>query len=197
MTIAQALRTASYIKLLIACFIINLLLQALMTHLVPVPSSDGLARGDAVKVAGSIGIGLIAGKLVMGAMLDRWNAKLVTTICLVLLTASFALLGIAHAPGWERLVAVLLLGLASGGLAPIFPYLVARIFGTASFGPLFGAMTTVYAVANALGPVGAAKVYDQAHSYSTMLITAPLALLVAVAMIWSLGRLPEVERKAD
>jgi hypothetical protein len=57
-------------------------------------------------------------------------------------------------------------------------------------------MTTVYAVANALGPVGAAKFYDQSHSYSMLLVTAPLSLLVALAMILSLGRLPDVERKA-
>jgi predicted MFS family arabinose efflux permease len=195
MTIGQALGSPAYIKLVVATFIVYLLLQGLMTHLVPVLSSDGLSRDEAVKVAGSLGVGMIAGKLVIGAMLDRWDARIVATISLVLLAAAFAMLSVAGAPEWSRFAAVLLFGLSAGGIAPIFPYLVARIFGTASFGRLYGAMTTVYAVANALGPVGGAKVYDHTHSYAMLLITAPIALLVPLAMILTLGKMPEVGKK--
>ena len=196
MTVWQALRSSAYVKIVIATLIANILLGAVTTHLVPVLSSDGLARDDAVKVAGFIGLGLIVGKIASGAMLDRWDTRIVSTISLILVAVAFVLLGIGSASPGTRLAAVLLLGLSSGGLAPLFPYLVARIFGTASFGRLFGALTTVYALANALGPVGAASVYDHTHSYSMLLITSPLLLLVALAMIVTLGKLPDVEKKA-
>lgn len=197
LTIWQALRSSAYLKIVIATFITNLLLGGLMTHLVPVLSSDGLTRDAAVEIAGFTGLGLIIGKIGAGVLLDRWDARVVSTISLVLAAGAFVLLGVGEAPTGTRLAGVLLFGLSSGGLAPLMPWLVARIFGTASFGRLFGALTTIYAVANALGPVGAAAVYDRAHSYSTLLLTAPISLLVALAMLLTLGKLPEVERKAD
>jgi predicted MFS family arabinose efflux permease len=196
MTIRQALRSSAYIKIVIACFIGNLLLGGLTTHLVPVLTSDGLVRDDAVKIAGFAGLGLIVGKITSGAMLDRWDARIVSAVSLVVAAVAFVLLGIGNASASVRLAAILLFGLSSGALAPLFPYLVARIFGTASFGRLFGSLTTIYAIANALGPVGAAMVYDRAHSYSTLLLTAPISLVVALAMLLTLGKPPAVERAA-
>jgi hypothetical protein len=79
-------------------------------------------------------------------------------------------------------------GLGTGGVSPIYPYLTARLFGMASFGRLYGATTSIYALANSLGPISASRVYDSTHSYQLILATAPIMLVVPIALIWSLGR---------
>jgi MFS family permease len=190
-TLGQALRTSAYLKLILAIFTTYLLLQAMMVHLVPVLSSSGLLRDEAVAIAGLMGVGMVLGKIAAGLLLDRLDSRLVCAMALAVAALGILSLSIDDAPASIRMMSVLMFGLGTGGISPIYPYLTARLFGMASFGRLYGATTSIYALANSLGPIGASRVYDGAHSYQLILAAAPALLIVPVALIWSLRRLPE------
>jgi predicted MFS family arabinose efflux permease len=189
-TLKQALKTSAYLKLVLAVFTTYLLLQAMMVHMVPVLSDSGLEREQAVAIAGLMGIGMVLGKVAAGMLLDRMDSRWVCVVTLAVSAAGILLLGLDHAPLAVRSLSVLMLGFGIGGISPIYPYLTARLFGTASFGRLYGAMTSIYALANSLGPLGTSRFYDQIHSYGPLLLTAPLLLIVPVALVLSLGPLP-------
>ena len=189
-TLKQALKTSAYLKLVLAVFTTYLLLQAMMVHMVPVLSDSGLAREQAVAIAGLMGIGMVLGKVAAGMLLDRMDSRWVCVVTLAVSAAGILLLGLDHAPLAVRSMSVLMLGFGIGGISPIYPYLTARLFGTASFGRLYGAMTSIYALANSLGPLGTSRFYDQIHSYGPLLLTGPLLLMVPVALVLSLGPLP-------
>lgn len=189
-TLREALRTSAYIKLILAIFTTYLLLQAMMVHLVPVLSNGGLPRAEAVAIAGLMGIGMVLGKITVGFLLDRLDSRLVAAITITVAALAILSLSFEGVSSPVRMMSVLLFGMGTGGVSPIYPYLTARLFGMASFGRLYGATTSIYALANSLGPISASRVYDTTHSYQLILATAPLMLIVPVALIWSLGRLP-------
>ncbi len=189
-TLKEALKTSTYLKLVAAVFTTYLLLQAMMVHLVPVLSDGGLSRDQAVAIAGLMGIGMVLGKIFAGVLLDRLDSRHVCTLSLVMAGVGILMLGLDAAPLPLRMLSVLLFGLGVGAVSPIYPYLTARLFGTASFGRLYGAMTSIYALANSLGPITASRVFDSVKSYDLLLATTPVMLIVPVLLVLSLGRLP-------
>ncbi len=190
-TLREALSTSAYIKIILAIFTTYLLLQAMMVHLVPVLSSGGLLRAEAVAIAGLMGVGMVTGKIIVGVLLDRFDSRLVAGITLAVAALAILSLSVEGATTPVRMLSVLMFGIGTGGVSPIYPYITARVFGMASFGRLYGATTSIYALANSLGPITASRVYDTTHSYQLVLAAAPVMLVIPIALIWSLGKLPQ------
>jgi predicted MFS family arabinose efflux permease len=92
MTVGQAFRNPSLLKLALATFIMMTLGLAVIVHLVPVLSERGLTRETAAWVAGLSGIAGIAGKLITGALMDRFDGATIGAITLASAGLGFALL---------------------------------------------------------------------------------------------------------
>jgi MFS family permease len=107
--------------------------------------------------------------------------------------ASLALLMLPTDPIVVPIVAVVLFGLAIGGLSPLFPYLTSRYFGLHSFGRLFGVLASLSALAYATGPLAAGYVFDVEKSYDWFLAASIPAIALTILLIASLGRYPESE----
>ncbi len=191
LTVREGLRSLTFYKLCIALFLTNLIIFALVVHLIPLLVAGGLKQSTAALVASSFGLSLIGAKIVAGFALDRFPGWLVTAIGTLILLIAAAMLALpARGVGWA-LAAVLVFGAADGALAPTYAYLASRYLGLRSFGRLFGMMSSLYALALAFGPVLAGMAFDLTSSYRPFLIGAILALLVAIALLATLGRYPD------
>jgi MFS family permease len=192
----QGLRSMALVKLGLVALASYGLLMSLSLHLIPILTAGGIARDTAVVVAGSYGLSMILGNVIAGLGVDRVSGRVVMVVCLVVLSASCALLALPTPSLKLAAVSVFLFGLSFGGIGPTLPYLATRYFGLRSFGRLFGILNSLCALAAAIGPLLAGFVYDMTHSYLLFLLGAIVALLIAILLVASLGPYPDFSEPA-
>lgn len=197
LTVREGLRSAFFYKLLVLIIVSYGVILSLTLHLIQLLMAAGLAHETAVMIAGSYGIALIIGKLLVGAALDRLSGALVAAVTNLVLIGCLVLFAVPNPGIALSMVAVLLLGMAYGMIGPTVPYLASRYFGMRSFGRLFGIACGAYAIAALAGPALAGHVYDVTHSYRLFLLgNIPLAL-IAIALCFTFGPYPDFKTRAS
>ena len=111
--------------------------------------------------------GLI-GKLVFGAMADKINLKLGLFIAQALVFIGLLLLALE--PSYAIIVCgTISLGLAAGGMLPVWGALTARIFGLLSFGRVMGMTGPIITLCILPGFAIVGRLYDTSGSYAQAL----------------------------
>jgi MFS family permease len=127
---------------------------------------QGAGVGDKTKtlIFTLAGMGLI-GKLLFGYAADRINLKYGLWAAISLAAIGVAIL--ASEPSYPTmLVAALFLGLATGGMLPVWGAMIAVVFGMKSYGRAMGAMMPVIALSVMPGPILGAKLFDIYGDYN-------------------------------
>ena len=142
----------------------------------------GLEPDQAKTLMQLVAIGGIAGKLGVGELADRIPLKL-TFLAAIGATAGALAIFLAE-PGYSVLLAaMLLLGVSTGGLLPVWNALVPRLFGVANFGRTMGLMGPVISLTTmAVYPL-VGSVRDATGSYAAVFQGDLVALAVAVAVV--------------
>src|SRR5690606_19676331 len=81
LTVREALRSLRMYRIAIAMFLQATMGVAIMVHLVPMLTADGLSRAEAAGIAALMGFASIAGKLATGWMIDRVAGSLIPVAC--------------------------------------------------------------------------------------------------------------------
>jgi predicted MFS family arabinose efflux permease len=192
-TVRQGVRSGSFVRILSAVLICFTVTIGLTVHLVPLLATRGLTQDEAVWVYSSLGISGAVANVVTGYLVDRLPAKPLTAFVVALSAIACLLLLQPSDSLWQRLFATTLFGFAGGGQMPAFAYIATRYFGLRSFGTLFGFVSSAMAIPAALAPYLFGLLYDQSHSYTTMLLICIPVALVASLIVLSLGRYPQFE----
>lgn len=191
MTAGQAFRTAQFVKLSVAAFLFTVAAIGIVPNLMPILISFEFGRTEAAAIAGVAGIASITGRLVTGALLDRFNPNLVAGV-VVLLPVASCLLFIA-APGNTAIaiLAVAIIGLSLGSEVDVMAFMTARQFGTANYGTIFGVISGLWAIATGTGPTLVNRIYDVTGGYELALeLAIPLFVLTSI-LLFTLGRPPD------
>jgi MFS family permease len=163
----QAMATAPF-WLIAAGFLFGGFSQAgMMQHQAPYL---GDAQVDPSLVSGALGaVGLFSmiGKIFFGWLSQRINPKYSWAIAVTLQAAAAVTLLNVSAGGHPELIWLfaVLLGLGVGGWLPAMSLLISSGFGLASYGAIFGVISLVFGVGQALGPLTAGYLYDGTGSY--------------------------------
>lgn len=163
----------------------------LLPHFVPMLMDAGLDPLAAGRTAGQIGLAVIASRLAVGYLMDRLFApRVAIVICIIGATGGIALLmgGSPYAS-----VTAIALGLALGAELDLMGFLVARYFGMAEFGRIYGWLYGAFIFASGLGPLWVGAVRDATGSYSVALATSTAGLLLTCAGFLALPRYPSRE----
>jgi hypothetical protein len=91
------------------------------------------AGAIAVRVAGLLGVGVVAGRLSIGWALDHLPPITVAQTSFALAAMGWAMLG----TGWGMPIACILIGVALGAESDILAFLMARYYGLERFGFLY------------------------------------------------------------
>lgn len=190
LTIPQAVRNRALWQINIASLIMMVLTIGLMVHQIPILTGAGLSSADAAWLAGLGGLAGIAGKLITGALLDRFDPRLVGGITLGITATAFAFLidGIRSDP--LMIVAVVVNGYGAGCALQIGSYLTAQHAGMRNFGAIYGGMTSVVAVGSGIGPVLAGAVFDRTGNYDAFLIGGAVGCVLCGALTLLLPAVP-------
>lgn len=147
---------------------------------------------DAASVMGILGIGIFAGRLITGALLDRfWQGWV--AFPLLCLPAISCLIMLGDAPTLPlAMLAGFLLGFAAGAESDLIAYLTGRYFGMAHYGKVYGMLYMPFGLFSAISPIVYARVRDVSGSYDPILQVALFGFLVGGALLLLLGRYPEL-----
>ena len=166
-----------------AAMLVCTVAAGISTHSAAILTDRGSSTGTATIAVMLLAMGSLTGRLLTGLILDRVRFGVVGG-------ASFALQGLGIFMLWggwagsPALVAMFLIGLATGAEADIIPFALRRTFGMQGYGKLFGIAFALYQ----LGPVFGAPLmgasFDRTGSYGSMLaIFVGFSILAAAATV--------------
>lgn len=197
MTIGQALRNPQLLKLALATFIMMTLGLGVIVHLVPILSERGLTRETAAWVAGLAGIAGIAGKLITGALMDRFDGAKIGAFTLGSAAFGFALL-VMPTGDTGTMAGAAVIGYAVGTKLQVTAYLTSHLTDIRSFGKIFGLMNSVTAFSAGLGPFLSGVVFDTSGSYNYLLWAGIPGSIISAVLIMSLRhRGPEYQNNHE
>lgn len=157
----------------------------------------GVDATTAASVMGILGIGIFAGRLITGALLDRfWQGVVAFPLLCLPAISAWILLGesltfpLAASAGF-------LLGFAAGAESDLIAYLTGRYFGMANYGRIYGMLYMPFGLGSAASPVIYAQVFDRTGSYDPILTVAIGLFFAGGALLLLLGRYPESFPEAE
>jgi cyanate permease len=172
----------------------SLSFMGLLPHFVPMLGDAGIDPRAAGKLAGQIGLAVIASRMLVGLALDRFFApRIAIAISLVAAAGNlvFYFLGAEYA--WITAIAI---GLALGAELDLMGFLIARYFGLAQFGKIYGWLYFAFIFASGIGPLWVGAVRDSTGNYSIALVASAIGLLVSCAGFLMMPRYPDQARTA-
>jgi MFS transporter, OFA family, oxalate/formate antiporter len=151
-----------------------------------------VAAADAASVMSILGIGIFAGRIITGALLDRfWQGWVAfPLLCLPAISCVIMLGDATTLP--LAMLAGFLLGFAAGAESDLIAYLTGRYFGMAHYGKVYGMLYMPFGICSAVSPIVYARVRDVSGSYDPMLQVALFGFLIGGALLLLLGRYPEL-----
>ena len=191
MSFRQGIRSARFWALNIALAMVVGAMVSMVSNTVPLLRDKGLSAADASHVFGAFGLSLIAGRILVGYLIDRLWAPGVATIALAMPALGCLLLATSGAEQTGMLtLATLLVGIGAGAEFDIAAYLTARYFGMRDYGRLFGVHVALITIASALTPWLFGRLYTATGSYSAMLAICAAVFAAGAMMLLPLGRYP-------
>lgn len=195
-TVGEALRGYRFWVLFIIFLIGSCVMTALITNFVPILGDQGYPATQAAAIAGSFGLAVIAGRVVVGFLIDRYWAPLVGFLLFVPAVVAIVLLAGGELGTTALVATIFVSGFAAGAEVDLMGYLVSRYFGLRHFGKLFAGIYVGFA----LGPGATTPLFgasrDQFGTYAQGLYIAAAALAIAALLFLILGRYPETEEPA-
>jgi len=192
MNLKEVLRTRNF-YLLAAIFVtLAFVLYGLIPHMVPLLTDRGVSPAAAAGVASIFGFATFAGRIAIGFLVDKFDARLIAVTFFAISAVGLGLLAVPM-PTWAMIVPALLLGGSLGAEVDMLAYLTSRYFGLKCFAQVFGALFGAVLVAMGLGPVAFGVVFDLTGSYGSMLAVGAPACLAAAGLMLLLP--PVLERR--
>ncbi len=182
-SLKMGLRTRPLWMLALLFFFVNICVQVVMVHLVNYATDLGIDALSASTLVSVIGVGGVAGRLLMGGISDRIGSHNALIITCVLLLASLVWLIFSHQM-WMLYLFAVVFGFAYGGEVPQMTLLIGQFFGLQAVMALTGATSAATRAGGALGSWAAGVVFDLTRSYlvafAGVAVVGTLALGVSI-----------------
>ncbi len=183
----EVLKHRAFWHISLALLCQSLVINAVLTHVMPYLSSAGIAKSISSLVAMGIPLASIAGRLGIGWLGDKFNKKIMTVLGLGTMSLGLFCFGYAPSTGIWLLVSFLILfGISYGGIVVLRPALVREYFGRTKFGTIFGLIVGINMIGTIIGPTLAGWVYDTWGSYQGIwfiFAATPAAAVIAILTI--------------
>ncbi|HKD08919.1 MAG TPA: MFS transporter [Bryobacteraceae bacterium] len=189
-SVAESVRSRSFWILIATLFLNSVGVNGAIAHLSPLLTDRGVTADRAALAASALGLSSFVGRLITGALLDRFFGPRVG-LCLMAGTAAGILVLSSAGTLTLGMTAAVLIGLGLGAEADITPYLLTRYFGLRSFSTLYGFTWTAYAIAGAAGPWMMGRAFDATGSYAALLLILGAATAVSAALYLGFPRYPK------
>lgn len=185
--IATVARDRDFWLMTVASFLVVMVLNGVIVHLVALLTDAGVAQKTAVATLVVVGLAAVLGRLASGFLLDRFFApRLAAVVFLVPLVAILVILAGATA-GPLVLLAAACLGFGLGAEVDVIGFLVGRYFGLRRYGEIYGYIFAAFTIGSGLGPYLFGLSFDRFGSYRPAAVAACGVLLASSGLITLLG----------
>ena len=180
---AELLRKPLLWRLFAIFCLLSFCLYGILSHLVPMLRDRGMSPASAALVQSTLGMALVASRVVIGFIIDRFFAPYVAVACFLLSSVGIGLLAFGAA-GPMAFLAVVCIGISMGAEIDMLAFLTGRYFGVENFGRVYGILFTSFLAGTSLGPVGYGFAFESLGSYIWVLyLSLGLMLLSAVLTV--------------
>jgi MFS family permease len=186
-TVAEALRSRQFIVLGLVFFLCCAAHSGPIFHMVSYAMACGIAPMAAVSIYSVEGLAGLGGRLVFGVAGDRYGAKRVLIVGLLIQALAIGSYPFVRELGEFYFMAVIF-GTAYGGVMPLYAVLARDYFSQSIMGTVLGAATMLSSLGMSAGPVVGGWIFDTFGGYS-LLFFASFGLAVgAIAIAFSFPR---------
>lgn len=189
LTTSQAIRTYRFWVLLGSVLAMYLGIAGIIPNLIPALTDKGIAREAAAGAASAFGFSVIAGRVTVGWLIDRYWAPAVAAV--ILTPATIGCLILMGEPTLVMaIVAAVLIGVAAGAELDLLAFLTTRYFGLRNYGQTYGLLYAGVAFAGGVGPLAFAALAERMGSYDVSFGVAMGLFAVGGPAVLTLGRYP-------
>lgn len=166
--------------------VLSFSLYGVLSHIVPMLRDRGMSPVNAALVQSTLGLSLVASRVVVGFAMDRIFAPFVAVACFLLSIIGISLLA-TGAMGPGAFLAAAFIGISMGAEIDMLAILTGRYFGVENFGRIYGILFTSFLIGTSIGPVAYGMAYESLGSYTWVLLLS-IGLMFATALLTA--RLP-------
>jgi predicted MFS family arabinose efflux permease len=181
-SLKEAMRSVKFWQSAIGFFLIGAAVSALIVHLSPLLVDRGVSPLRAGALVGGLGFAVIAGRVGVGVLADRYHAPYVAFGFL-----SLAALGALALAGGHAVIGIALLGLAAGAEMDLLAFLSSRYYGLKAFGAIYGWQLALFNLGAGVGPIMLGAIHDRTGDYRLGLYLCAVLILLGSAMVAALG----------
>ncbi|MDB9804693.1 MFS transporter [Porticoccaceae bacterium] len=193
LTTRDAMRTRQFWILGAVLFLTVIVVAGLLSNFERIMTEQGFERSSIAQIAAVMGLTVIIGRLMVGALVDRfWAPGVAACFFLVATLGLLILVGTQVTMATALLVAVMI-GLAAGAELDLLAYLTGKYFGPAHYPAIFGLIIAFFTVGAGIAPPLFGMAAQMFQGYGTMLSISIGLLLVSILLFLSLGRYPDEE----
>jgi MFS family permease len=178
LSVKEALVTRRFWQIAAVMLIIGTVTSALGTHFVPHLLALEHSPTKAANTWLLVLFVMTGAKFAFGPIADRWGARKATAGACVVVAISILIAIRATTDNYVIMFAVLY-GFGVGAPLAVNPILTSDALGMRNFGAIYGILTLVSIIGSGVGPVWAAKVFDNENSYVSVLYI--FAVLMALS----------------
>lgn len=188
-SLGEALKGYRFWILLISIFLIYIAMSGIVPNIIPALTDLGISPQKAATAIGVFGITVIAGRLVVGYLVDHLWAPGVAAVAISMpVIGSLLLFG---APSFTlACVAAGLLGFAAGAELDLMSFLAARYFGLLHYSKIYALLYAALALASGVAPMLFARIFDETGNYDIGFLIGAGLFATGALMLLALGRYP-------
>jgi len=191
MTRAEAMKTLRFWLLCSVLFLTAFVVVGLISNFKWILISVGAEPSSVAIFATIMGATVIAGRLIVGTLIDRFWAPLVGSIVVTLpIVAILVLLNVPFSLGVGIFFAIAV-GLASGAELDMLAYLTSRYFGVRNYTEIFGVVFALFVLGAGIAPSIAGQLAQNLGNYEFVLYMFVACLVVSILIFLSLGAYPK------
>lgn len=189
----ESIATRQFLFIAISFLLLGIMSGGILAHLVPLLTDRGVTPAIAASVASLLGVTLIAARLFIGYLLDRFFAPMVVAIFLACPVIGILIL-MSGAVGTPAILGVILVGLGIGAEMDFMSYLVSRYFGLRAFARIYGLIYASITIGVSIGPIVMGYSQQLSGTYDFGLQVLLVASAIAIIPLLFLGRYPQLPR---
>jgi MFS family permease len=186
-------RAPAFWILVLALLLCNLP-QTLALHQMTILLEDnGIATAKAAPMISAFSIGMLIGRFLCGAALDRLPAHLVAFISLGVPSLGLFLLASSLNTPTIITFSIFLFGFSFGAEGDLVAYVVARQFGVSVYGSVMGLLTAVMSSSTSLGALLLSFTFRFTDTFVIFLLICGVAVIIGASLFLLLGSKPRAE----
>lgn len=190
MPLRQVVRSGRYWLCNLALLLSVTSMLGMVTSTIPMLRDKGLSPSDAALAFSVFGIALVAGRVVVGYLVDRFWAPGVAFIILGLPALGCVIFASGSLEMTHLMLAAVLIGLGAGAEMDIAAFMMARYFGMRDYSRVFSLHMGIISLGAALAPMYFGHLYTLSGNYETLLTHCMVTFVLSAALIITLGRYP-------